>query len=238
MEEDWYCKAMGMEFGPMALEDLAQLVERGNIRGNHQVRQGTDGAWIKAADVPELLKHLTAAPHAPGNSAEPAETVRGETSPPVAMAEPARAGAPTSFHESSAVLLDRYYGAVLLGPDGISVCDLRSCQPVTLPGARIVDHRSAHDDTPLRLGALELRVSIRDVDDGATTTTEERSASVQELPSSEAGTDGAAVPSIDDDSEKPVARRLPPPTDANANTRDVAAETLRRMFTPRPSKTR
>jgi hypothetical protein len=180
--------------------------------------------------VPELVGHLTTLPPPPDADPRQAKTVRGEMPPPVAATEPVRLDGPASVEVS----LDGYYGAVLFGPDGILVCDLRDCGQVTLPGVHIVDRRSAGDDTPFRLGSLELRISKREVEE-ANAAAEQNVAS-PEQPTAEAAAANSAVQPAD--GEKPVARRVVPQTDPNANTRDVAAETLRRMFMPRPSKTR
>jgi outer membrane biosynthesis protein TonB len=54
VNNDWYCKIVGIELGPMSFGDLTQLARRGNLRRDHFVRHGATGAWILADSVPDL----------------------------------------------------------------------------------------------------------------------------------------------------------------------------------------
>jgi hypothetical protein len=54
VSEDWYCKIVGIEMGPMSFDDLGQLARRGNLRQDHYVRNGTAGEWLRASAVPGL----------------------------------------------------------------------------------------------------------------------------------------------------------------------------------------
>jgi len=55
MSENWYCKILGMEMGPMSFDDLVQLAKRGNLRHDHPVRDGAHGDWAPAGTVEGLL---------------------------------------------------------------------------------------------------------------------------------------------------------------------------------------
>lgn len=229
MKDEWYCKTMGIEFGPMAFDDLAALVERGNLRPIDPVRNAESSAWSKAADLPQLAPYLPQTPPA----AAPAKDAAEKKPPPRAAAKAAETQTPVK--ESPALLpLDRYNCAILIGADGVSVCDLRGCQPVVLAGATLVGHRSADDDTAIRFGPFELQISIRERAP-ATEPVPPAAVVVPETAAAEAEFDVAEAPPAPTTSKpKPPAKRPP----AESETRDAAAEMLRRMFMPQPSKSR
>ena len=56
MSGNWYCIAFGIELGPMARDDLAQLASRGQLSPDCQVREGAAGAWVAARKVAGLFR--------------------------------------------------------------------------------------------------------------------------------------------------------------------------------------
>lgn len=50
----WHCEIMGVELGPMSIEDLRALAKRGNLRSDNRVHSG-DGNWKAAECVPGLM---------------------------------------------------------------------------------------------------------------------------------------------------------------------------------------
>ncbi|HUY87633.1 MAG TPA: DUF4339 domain-containing protein [Pirellulales bacterium] len=55
MSGNWYCLAFGIELGPMARDDLAQLASSGQLSPDSQVREGAAGAWVAARTVAGLF---------------------------------------------------------------------------------------------------------------------------------------------------------------------------------------
>lgn len=51
---EWFCEILGEQLGPMPWKELVYLAERGNLRGDHRVRQGTHGDWGPAGEVAGL----------------------------------------------------------------------------------------------------------------------------------------------------------------------------------------
>jgi hypothetical protein len=56
MAGEWYYKAMGSEAGPVSPAELRDLAESGFLASDVLVREGADGDWIPAGDVPGLLE--------------------------------------------------------------------------------------------------------------------------------------------------------------------------------------
>lgn len=51
MTEQWYCKIVGQEIGPVTSEDLAAMLDRGQIDRDDKVRDGTSGHWRLVKEV-------------------------------------------------------------------------------------------------------------------------------------------------------------------------------------------
>ncbi|HEX6984112.1 MAG TPA: DUF4339 domain-containing protein, partial [Planctomycetaceae bacterium] len=51
MREQWYCKIVGQEVGPVTSEDLLSMLDRGQIDLGDEVRAGTSGPWRRVSDV-------------------------------------------------------------------------------------------------------------------------------------------------------------------------------------------
>ena len=75
MNEGWYCKIVGMEMGPMSFDDLVQLAVRGNLRHDHPVRHGTQGAWVSAGTVEGLFSDHDSSTAAADFDMDPFEVV-------------------------------------------------------------------------------------------------------------------------------------------------------------------
>jgi hypothetical protein len=56
----WYYEFLGEVLGPMTLEDLRLLAEKGTLRPDSRVREGARGAWKAASTVAELFKPAAA----------------------------------------------------------------------------------------------------------------------------------------------------------------------------------
>jgi hypothetical protein len=244
---------MGIEFGPMSFDDLAGLVERGNLRPSDPVRNSQAGAWIKASQVPGLVRvarqdfdspRVSGVP-SPGTSAagSPApDGLSGTKVEPAARGEPAPVG--ESASEPDLLSLRQYNCAILIGPDGVSLCDLRGCQQVAIAiaGARVIGHRSGEDDSPIRFGPFELEISIREVGELAAPTP--HAGSSADGGSSEQGTVPVGTTRPAGQESIPIAagtsrsRVAPRGASTGAETGDIAAEMLKRMFMPRPSGAR
>jgi hypothetical protein len=239
---------MGIEFGPMSFDDLAGLVERGNLRPSDPVRNSLTAAWIKAAEVPGLVgvapPALASAPvpsvaSSSVASDSPAREMLAPDSLPDVEGESAVRG--ESASEADLLSLRQYNCAILIGPDGVSLCDLRGCQQVAIAGARVIGHRSGDDDSPIRFGAFELEISIREVGESAAPA----SHAVNPLEVRSTEQENVSSSGTQDEALIPVAARRTSPSKAaprgaspGAETGDIAAEMLRRMFMPRPSNAR
>lgn len=230
MNNDWYCKAMGIEFGPMSLEDLRGLVDRGNIRAGDPVRRGTAGPWIKAAESPELATCFTSAARPPVDTHQQA-VADSEAQARTTAPQPSTAADEQQGEQPLPVSLDQYHCAILIGPDGISVCDLRNCKAVTLDGATLVGRKTVQDDAPIRMGPFELRLSIKEIYVGDANA--DNSANDAHSSQDDATAEAAAPPATAGNEPK-VTRRRP----SQSDTGDAAAESLRRMFMPKPAKVR
>lgn len=62
MSEGWRYLAFGIELGPMSWEDLRERARRGDLGADNQVRQGEQGPWLPAGNVPGLLAASDDAP--------------------------------------------------------------------------------------------------------------------------------------------------------------------------------
>ncbi|MDB5388803.1 MAG: hypothetical protein JWM11_4449, partial [Planctomycetaceae bacterium] len=56
MAEQWYYQAFGQDFGPLSLDELAQMLHEGELAGEDLVREGTRGAWNAAAGFKVLTE--------------------------------------------------------------------------------------------------------------------------------------------------------------------------------------
>lgn len=52
---NWYCRAMGIELGPMSWDDLVGMARRTNLDRKDLVRQGEQGQWVAAGSVHGLF---------------------------------------------------------------------------------------------------------------------------------------------------------------------------------------
>lgn len=247
---------MGIEFGPMSFDDLGGLVQRGNLHAGDPVRRAEDSVWVKVADIPGLAvfapRASTIAASAPQTSA-PNVANASVPKPSRPLAAPVDAeGEPTDL--SLSVALSDYNFAILIGPGGVALCDLRDCQTPVIEGARVVGFRPPDDSSPIRIGPLELDITVREVGEPAGTTigsneTVPLKASTGEsaaVPAQISGPPTAEAPTPEQEvrqADLPPTTPVPPPKrplrrGAKADTQDIAAETLRRMFMPQPTKRR
>lgn len=58
--EQWYCRVLDTELGPMPLDDLRSLARQGGLSLEDAVRLGSQGAWVVARAVEELLPEIRA----------------------------------------------------------------------------------------------------------------------------------------------------------------------------------
>ncbi|HET6880791.1 MAG TPA: DUF4339 domain-containing protein [Pirellulales bacterium] len=230
VNQEWYCKTMGIEFGPMSFDDLAGLIERGNLRAVDPVRQGPTGLWLKADEVPELAVRLGKRTSAAASEKVP--TPPSQPGSPRGTSPPDPLGWEATVGRYELEPLDRYNCAILIGADGVTVCDLREALPVALKGARVIGHRSPDDNSPVRCGPLEVQLSIRQIE--VADDKPRQAASTVEEPPEAASAEPDAEFEVETVRPKPAARRAP----KQSETSDVAAEMLRRMFLPQPSKGR
>lgn len=64
MKNDWYCRLLGSELGPLSWAELCAMVRDQSLIGDDLVRQGEEGEWTKANLVNGLLARAeTAPPH-------------------------------------------------------------------------------------------------------------------------------------------------------------------------------
>jgi hypothetical protein len=54
MAAGWFCELLGKEVGPLSVEQLRAMVQRGRLTGEHVVKQGPDGQWTKIAQIADL----------------------------------------------------------------------------------------------------------------------------------------------------------------------------------------
>jgi len=59
MAEQWYYQAFDQEFGPLTLDELAEMYQEGTLSGNDLVREGKKGGWC-AANEAQALTSLVA----------------------------------------------------------------------------------------------------------------------------------------------------------------------------------
>jgi len=50
-EEEWYCRIMGNEFGPLTAEDLINIYRSGQLAPHDLVRHGAEGQWFPAGST-------------------------------------------------------------------------------------------------------------------------------------------------------------------------------------------
>ncbi len=72
MSDQWYYQLFGGEFGPVKLDEVAQMLTSGELGVDDLVRHGADGSWVVAGAVSEL-KH--AASSVAVNTAEVADDI-------------------------------------------------------------------------------------------------------------------------------------------------------------------
>jgi hypothetical protein len=56
--QEWYCRVFGMEFGPLRLETLHQMVQMGQLAADDVVRCGTNGRWQSVGQKADLSVFL------------------------------------------------------------------------------------------------------------------------------------------------------------------------------------
>ena len=89
---DWYFQAFGEILGPVTLEALAAMVQRGEIAASDAIRRGTIGDWLVAGNDPVLFPQSSARRATAPSSRF--ETPSG-TAPRAVPQQPVRATAPT-----------------------------------------------------------------------------------------------------------------------------------------------
>jgi len=98
-KDHWFCEISGIVCGPISFDELTFLKDRGKLRAENRVRQGTTGLWQTAKDVPRLFGAAQARPQpirGPETVKQPADpTVSHE--PPGEEIEPQEPVAEHSF---------------------------------------------------------------------------------------------------------------------------------------------
>jgi len=64
MGQDWYCKVVGQEVGPVTSEDLVSMLASGQIGAEDPVRAGTSGGWRPVKEVLAEAFRSSAGPEA------------------------------------------------------------------------------------------------------------------------------------------------------------------------------
>jgi hypothetical protein len=95
----WFYKSGEKEVGPVAFQELVELLRAGKLTGDHRVRRELSPEWGAARDVIGLVR---AALGQAGASASPAEGEK-EKSPPAAVAKPAAGVSPPAPSRPRAV---------------------------------------------------------------------------------------------------------------------------------------
>ena len=55
MAAQWYCKISGKTIGPLSSQKLKMLADKGQLRPDHSIRQGSQGNWVPAKRVKGLF---------------------------------------------------------------------------------------------------------------------------------------------------------------------------------------
>ena len=53
--DDWYCRSLGQEIGPLSFDELLAMVNNGEIAGDDSIRQGQRGQWERANEIAGLF---------------------------------------------------------------------------------------------------------------------------------------------------------------------------------------
>src|SRR5437879_9472098 len=61
-DPQWYYRARGKDWGPFSTEGLLELVERGRLSRQDQVKLGEEGEWMLAGDVEDCVRRTQLAP--------------------------------------------------------------------------------------------------------------------------------------------------------------------------------
>lgn len=94
---DWYCKLLDREFGPLTLDELQKMVHERRLVGTDLVRRGTSGPWRAVADTTlSHGVHSTAPVTRPPQGARQAPPIVNEL-PTEAAGRPPTADAPPSY---------------------------------------------------------------------------------------------------------------------------------------------
>ena len=64
MSNEWYCRIMGDQWGPMSAQELLAVARRGRLTRDDLVRQGAHGTWVRAEVVKGLFNNAELAPTA------------------------------------------------------------------------------------------------------------------------------------------------------------------------------
>jgi hypothetical protein len=75
MAADWFCKIDGNKVGPFTPQQLKTIVAKGQLRPEHLIRRGNEGAWVPAGRVKGLFPEQSA-------TAKPASKSPAAKSPP------------------------------------------------------------------------------------------------------------------------------------------------------------
>ena len=154
MDADWFCQMAGREYGPLNLEQIRRMVARGQVTLDSLVRQGKDGEWIPAQQVPGLFMMPVA--RVVGYAATaPAPAVVTPVSPvPVSqvsvvpIAAPPGSPLPVGLPVGVAVAPVAAVSVVPVGQPAISVA---SFAPETKTGTKAVRVRKRKDPLPMIL---------------------------------------------------------------------------------------
>ena len=73
--DQWYCRIMGSEMGPMPFERLQELAEQSSLLPSDQVRQHPSTEWINSGSIDGLF------PPSPERDIEPHEPTHSESTP-------------------------------------------------------------------------------------------------------------------------------------------------------------
>ncbi len=60
LDDEWFVRVEGKEYGPVDLETLREWKEEGRLIADNELRNASDAAWVKAATIPELFANSIA----------------------------------------------------------------------------------------------------------------------------------------------------------------------------------
>jgi hypothetical protein len=88
-DQQWYCRLLGQELGPLSFEELVKFAENGELSAEDDVRFGKTGKWRKVGSIGRLVSVL---PYRESQALRPAQAIA--STPPAAGSPPPTVPAP------------------------------------------------------------------------------------------------------------------------------------------------